>query len=49
MVGTTDNFPLRDNLKALQAAKQQCTITDNNKRYEVKLRLAMRDSVEKSA
>ena len=34
MVGTIDNFPLRDNLKALQAAKQQCAMTNNNKCYE---------------
>ena len=49
MVGTTDNFPLRDNLKALRAAEQQRAMTDNNKRYELKLRPAMRYNVAKSA
>ena len=49
MVGTTDNFPLRDNLKALRAAKRQRAMTDDNKRYELKLRPATHYSVAKSA
>ena len=31
VVSTTDNFPMRDNLKALRAAKQQRAMTDNNR------------------
>ena len=49
VVGTTDNFPLRENLKALRAAEQQRAMTDNNKRYELKLRPATRYNVAKSA
>ena len=41
MVGTTDNFPLHDNVKALPAAKQQRAMTDN-KHNELKLRLVRR-------
>ena len=46
---TTDNFLLCDNLKALGAAEQERAMADNNKRYELKLRLATCYNVAKSA